>query len=38
MCFDARKLTKRHQGIKIEENQVRSQSRKNWTVRFFQNR
>jgi hypothetical protein len=23
-----------HQEIKIEENQVRNQSRKNWTIRF----
>jgi hypothetical protein len=34
MCFEAWKGTKRHQGTKIEENQVRSQSRKNQTIQF----
>jgi hypothetical protein len=33
-CFEVRKGTKRHQGIEIEENQVRSRSHKNWTIRF----
>jgi hypothetical protein len=33
-CFEARKWTKRHQGTKIEENQARSRSHKNWTIRF----
>jgi hypothetical protein len=34
MCFEAGKWTKRHQEIKIEENQVRSQSCKNQIIRF----
>jgi hypothetical protein len=34
MCFEARKGAKRHQGTKIEENQARSQSRKNQTIQF----
>jgi hypothetical protein len=28
-CFESRKGAKRHQGTEIEENQARSQSRKN---------
>jgi hypothetical protein len=32
--FQARKVTKRPQGTKVEENQERSQSHKNWTIRF----
>jgi hypothetical protein len=32
--FEARKGTKRHQESKIEENQARSQSHKNWTIQF----
>jgi hypothetical protein len=34
MYFKDRKGTKRHQGTKIEENQARSRSRKNRTIRF----
>jgi hypothetical protein len=34
MCFEAKKRNKRHQGTKIEENQVRSRSRKNRTIQF----
>jgi hypothetical protein len=33
-CFEARKGIKRHQETKIEENQARSRSRKNRTIRF----
>jgi hypothetical protein len=33
--FEAWKKDKRHQGIKIEENQARSQSQKNRTIRFW---
>jgi hypothetical protein len=33
-CFKARERAKRHQGTKIEENQARSQSHKNQTIRF----
>jgi hypothetical protein len=33
-CFEARKGAKRHQVTEIEENQVRSRSRKNRTIRF----
>jgi hypothetical protein len=34
MCFEAWKMSERHQGTKIEESQARSRSRKNWTIRF----
>jgi hypothetical protein len=31
-CSKTRKGTRRHQRTKIEENQIRSQRRKNWTI------
>jgi hypothetical protein len=34
MCFETIKWAKRHQVIKIEENQVRSRSHKNRILRF----
>jgi outer membrane biogenesis lipoprotein LolB len=34
MCFEAWKMSERHQGTKIEENQARSKSRKNRTIQF----
>jgi hypothetical protein len=34
VCFEAREGTKRHQRTRIEENQARSQSYKNQTIRF----
>jgi hypothetical protein len=34
-CFEAWKRVKRHQGGKMEEIQARSQSCKNWTIRFW---
>jgi hypothetical protein len=33
-CFEARRWDKRHQGTKVDQSQERSQSRKNWIVRF----
>jgi hypothetical protein len=27
-------MSEMHQGTKMEENQVRNQNRKNWTIRF----
>jgi hypothetical protein len=34
ICFEAWKMSERHQGTKIEENQARSRSHKNRTIRF----
>jgi hypothetical protein len=33
-CFEVWKMTKKYQGAKIEEIQVKSRGRKNWTDRF----
>jgi hypothetical protein len=33
--FEVSKKDKRHQGTEIEENQVRSQNRKNRTIQFY---